>query len=78
MIQWQFDESFGNNGIAAALLTRAHIYSIAIQDEGKIVATGQSHNRNNYILLASIMQMVPLKAFGINGFIITQAGISDD
>ena len=78
----KLDNTFGTDGIANAFLgtTGGQAQSVAIQNDGKIVAGGYSNNGSNFDfgLVRYNSNGSIDNTFGTNGFLINPIGSSDD
>jgi uncharacterized delta-60 repeat protein len=76
------DNTFGTNGIITtpALLQDDYLYSVAVQNDGKIVAAGSTENTSNvdFVLARYNTNGTLDNTFGGDGIIVTQIGSSDD
>ncbi|HEX5152310.1 MAG TPA: T9SS type A sorting domain-containing protein [Parafilimonas sp.] len=77
------DNTFGINGIVSTALGSDWdvINSIAIQQDGKIVAAGYTYNgnaKNDIAIVRYNVNGTPDNAFGINGIVITAVGSLND
>ena len=76
------DATFDTDGIVTtavgSLLFAASVNSVAIQDDGKIVAAGGTRaNGNDYFVLARYnANGLPDTSFGSRGFVITKVGVA--
>ncbi|MGV3661370.1 MAG: choice-of-anchor D domain-containing protein [Prosthecobacter sp.] len=77
-----YDTSFGTAGksVVQVLSSTDTIYGIALQPDGKIVATGRTYNGSNYdLLVLRFLASGQLdSSFGTNGKIIMPYGTGDD